>query len=405
MDQLYDYPADHQSLFIHWYVWAYYTSVFIGQAGWTFLGNSNDHYSFFIAMAFLAFASLGGLILPSIVLLVAQCKTRWFLTDSARRNPYKLVLRVSKFACQHKTPIRRSAFTYCEDNIPSGLDLGKHKYGGPFTTEQVEDVKAFYGILKILLILGITFFLDIAVDPILMKYADHLSTYNTDGGDYTATDIIQIIILQDGLLSPLLVMLSMPIYICFLRPFTKMYNIRMLKRIGFGIVIMLISVTCTFIMDIVAHKTHKNTLSCMFDTPSYDIDVPTNVHLLPLLLQRSLLALSNMVIYTALYEFICAQSPQSLKGLLIGLSFAIRGLFELLAAVATVPFIFVKSSTFSCGMGYFLMNISVGVVGLLLYVYVAKKYQLRQRDEPCHVRRYVEEYYSKTQREQHYDYD
>ena len=66
-------------------------------------------------------------------------------------SPYKLVYRVTKFACQHKTPLRRSAFTYCEDELPKGLNLGKEKYGGPFTTEQVEDVKAFYGILKVLL--------------------------------------------------------------------------------------------------------------------------------------------------------------------------------------------------------------------------------------------------------------
>ena len=29
MDQLHDSPADHQSLFIHWYMWLYYFSVFL----------------------------------------------------------------------------------------------------------------------------------------------------------------------------------------------------------------------------------------------------------------------------------------------------------------------------------------------------------------------------------------
>ena len=42
-----------------------------------------------------------------------------------------------------------SAFTYCEDELPSRLDLGKHKYGGPFTTEQVEDVKTFLWLVMI----------------------------------------------------------------------------------------------------------------------------------------------------------------------------------------------------------------------------------------------------------------
>ena len=50
---------------------------------------------------------------------------------------------------------------FFEDEIPSGLDLGKAKYGGLFSTEQVEDVKAFYGILKVLFAMGPVFFLQV----------------------------------------------------------------------------------------------------------------------------------------------------------------------------------------------------------------------------------------------------
>ena len=34
--------------------------------------------------------------------------------------------------------------TACEDDLPSRMDFGKIKYGGPFTTEQVEDVKTLF---------------------------------------------------------------------------------------------------------------------------------------------------------------------------------------------------------------------------------------------------------------------
>ena len=77
-------------------------------------------------------------ILLSIAMLIAYFKKYWFIIDSARTNPYKLVYKVTKFARQHKVPIRRSTFTYCEDDIPSGLDLGKSKYSGPFTTEELK---------------------------------------------------------------------------------------------------------------------------------------------------------------------------------------------------------------------------------------------------------------------------
>ena len=57
-----------------------------------------------------------------------------------------------------------------------GLDLGKEKYGGPFTTEQVEDVKAFYGILKVLFSFGVVFFLGLAADS-TMHYFEHVSAH------------------------------------------------------------------------------------------------------------------------------------------------------------------------------------------------------------------------------------
>ena len=65
---------------------------------------------------------------------------------------YKLTLRVLKFAIAHKYPLHRSALTYCEDEKISRIDLGKSRYGGPFTTEQVEDVKTLLWILLIVVI-------------------------------------------------------------------------------------------------------------------------------------------------------------------------------------------------------------------------------------------------------------
>ncbi len=79
-----------------------------------------------------------------------------------------MVYKVTKFALQHRIPIQRSAFTYCEEELPSGLNLGKDKYGGPFTTEEVEDVKTF---LKVLLSLGPVFLLDIAANRERVLYS------------------------------------------------------------------------------------------------------------------------------------------------------------------------------------------------------------------------------------------
>ncbi len=74
------------------------------------------------------------------------------IKEPVTQNPFKLVYTVVKFAIKNNYPRCRSAFTYCEDELPSHLDLGKHKYGGPFTTEQMEDVKTFLRLLTVVFI-------------------------------------------------------------------------------------------------------------------------------------------------------------------------------------------------------------------------------------------------------------
>ena len=54
----------------------------------------------------------------------------------------------------YKHPLQRSAFTFSENYIPSRLDFAKERFGGPFTTEQVENVKTFLSILLIIFALG-----------------------------------------------------------------------------------------------------------------------------------------------------------------------------------------------------------------------------------------------------------
>ena len=54
---------------------------------------------------------------------------------------------VMKYAVKNKHPRLRSAFTFCEDEKLSRIDFGKRKYGGPFTTERVEDVKTLFRII------------------------------------------------------------------------------------------------------------------------------------------------------------------------------------------------------------------------------------------------------------------
>ena len=95
-----------------------------------------------------------------------------------------------------------------------------------------------------------------------------------------------------------------------------------------------------------------------------------------------------------------------MKGLLIGMFYAIRGLYQVLAALLVLPYNYLGTHMYpSCGFYFYLMNIVFGLVAVLAYVWVAKRYRYRVRDELCNVRQYAEEYYSNPNQERFYDYD
>ena len=86
--------------------------------------------------------------------LLINRNRKWLIIEPKSSRSLKAIYYVLKFAAKHKAPINRSAFTYWEEDIPSRIHLGKSKYGGPFTTEQVEDVKTVLCLLVISIPLG-----------------------------------------------------------------------------------------------------------------------------------------------------------------------------------------------------------------------------------------------------------
>ena len=161
-DQLQGAPSELFSSFIFWYFMAETIPDVVLQ--WVFY-----FFSFIDQASVPLYRSLLIAVFVSVVLAVKNCfMSKWFVREIAKSaatdanrdhrsdisNPYHLIFQVLKFAKEHKCPVQRSALTYWEDKIPSRIDLGKRKYGGPFTTEEVENVKTFLQLLKLLLSLS-----------------------------------------------------------------------------------------------------------------------------------------------------------------------------------------------------------------------------------------------------------
>ena len=145
MDQMVDASASQLSAFIHWYYW----STYVGSATASMILEC-------LLPGYLPFVIGIGIsvALSGSALLCWHSLNKWFVKEPKSINPFKIVFKVLKFSSKHKVPIHRSSLTYWDDTKPSRLDLGKTKYGGPFSTEEVEDVKTFFAITLVLLSLG-----------------------------------------------------------------------------------------------------------------------------------------------------------------------------------------------------------------------------------------------------------
>ena len=74
-------------------------------------------------------------------------------TEHKVTNPIKLIIQVLNYTRKHSYPERRSVFTYIDEEQPTRMDFGKEKFGGPFTEEEVEDVKTFLRLIPLLICL------------------------------------------------------------------------------------------------------------------------------------------------------------------------------------------------------------------------------------------------------------
>ena len=190
--------------------------------------------------------------------------------------------------------------------------------------------------------------------------------------------ILRLYLLEYRLLTSLLVVINIPLYLYLIRPLTLYYIPQMLKRIGLGIALKVLSLFSSIIVTIIFQPRYGMPINCRSENVnSSDISLSMNsteliIRDYVLAVQCCLSSFSIMLIYIGLYEFICSQSPHSMKGLLFGLAFALQGLFQGIGVVIIIPFYFALNQPFFiCWMYYFIINILLGIAGLFVYTCVA----------------------------------
>ena len=396
LDQLPDASSEELSLFLHWFVWTEYVGEMASHLLWT-----SSSCSKFVQYN-IAYGIFPLLFLVTVCLIMVYCKRHWFNCENIVANPYRRVYEVLKFTAKHSKPLgHRSALTYSGDQNPSRIDFAKQKYGGIFTTEVVEDVKTFLRILLMLLAITPMFCFEVSTSYLFSIYGLHLGK-NVSVNDNCTYEWM---LFQSGNLTSTISTAAIPLYIILVYPHIKRWVPRIIYRMGIGMVLKVTSVITMFIIQVVANFTASHEYKCLFlaeyrnnrhQNFTQTLEFPTQA----LTVINLIDGIASPLIKITVLEFISAQSPHTMKGLLLGVFYAFRGLFIILGCVVTFPFAQEKlwgdhRGIFDCGFYYYLSNSVLGVIGLVVFLTAARRYRNRERDDPPYSHQYAEDYYSR----------
>ena len=389
-DQLCTLPKENAMLYLHWFFWSSFFGQFITKL---LYGNLTN----LISILYVLVCTVPGFLVTfSVTLLCCGCKykSRLFQVDELR-NPYRMIYKIIKFA-KHGN---HSGTEY--ETLHSKLDVGKEEFGGPFCNDKVEDVKRFLTISYILLTLGPSFAIEIANEQ-LFKFGYHIDPSNA----YSVFLISAV--------TPAVVLVLIPAYTCLVRPFVKYRTPGPLTCIVLGMLLFLMSIVICLVIDTLGHVltqsptcflSHDFTLPginrrdylyyCLdynnnitkyaedngttTETPLPYCFVPLNIPLTTLFIPYIINGVAYMLLYIGTFEFIWTQSPPTMKGLIIGVFFAIKGGFQLFALLLYAPFTAWSSHTAhhfpSCGSVYWLINAVVTFIGIIAFVWRARLYR------------------------------
>ena len=413
--QMIEASSETLSSFIHWYYWcsnitpvlvyySFFLSMFIMMRCIMEFEERNKGNKY-VGEAFVIPAGVSFLILSLVTVYNIKIKKR--TKSESMINPIKDMFKVLHYSWSHKCPERRSAFTYWENQIPSRINLGKEKYGGPFTNEQVEDVKCT---LRLLLLIISLFGINLLDDGYLLL---RKMTWNVG----CPNEWVLFLLTLNPKHIPYLIILFWIPFSQYLKFKKTRWSPNLLTKLGIGLFLCLLKEVLEFgifqltkdrmndvgICHVPGFHTHSLALSCLVGIAEFSFNgscvklhciynFENNKFYYLVIILQILHGLSLILVFLTMLEFICAQAPHKMKGLLIGVWYSTKSIKFLIVNVLDELLPLNNDMTWSVYQG------SKGFViflSIMLFFLVSKNYHYRERDEIVNEQAIIEEHYER----------
>ena len=348
----------------------------------------------------------------TLALVSMLCFNHWLIKEPVKQNPFRLVYRIIKYAIKNKHPRCRSAFTYCEDELPSRIDFGKSKYGGPFTTEQVEDVKTVLRHIPLVIVGGAVAGGFAISNVFRVELSDQFTKYGESSdldyvssskellkecyyeASYTHTfyySAVVLIVIHEVLLYPTL---------------QRCGQIKSVQKALIGILLLIISLFMLMMFNILSRQNFlqgsgKNaTIECVFAKTEGGALINYFDYrwiAIPDFLQSA----SFAFLFVGAVEYVSAQTPYFMKGLMAGVMYCSVLVSIGIWLALSIPFhqkwSAWNTSIISCGFWYVLMLVIIQISIFIILTVLTLWYKRRRREDVLpNEHFFAERYYSKN---------
>ena len=265
-------------------------------------------------------------------------------------------------------------------NTLHALTLGSISLEGPFTEEEVEDVKTVFRLAPLLVaaigaILNLTIFDQLSIHTIPSSKQTFECVHNLKITMYYATSFILI-----------------PIYRFIVHPLVGKYAPSMLKLMVTGLFLCFVVSIIELNAMSIGHF-YSNASHCIFNDLTAIDTIP--IPLYWVLIIYFVNGVGIVLAMCSLFEFVVAQAPNRMRGIMMGLMITAIGIGTLVDYTFSKIFKMFQTASPSCVFYYYLVLSLLLLLILIVFVILAKRYKLREREKHINIQAIVEEHYER----------
>ena len=349
------------SNYVWWHIWCTNVGTMLTQVTSCLLKDLK-HYNIY--------ASSTHFFLLALIIATALMLKRWIHRYNYLLSPLKLISGVLLFALKNRYPLKRSALTYWEELQISRINLGKTKYGGPFSEKDVESVKTFFRVLSL-----------VAVVTMINIPYQNLGRFQQNRGE----SALHCILSKTYYIYYCVIIPLIPLYTCAIKTYcSSKLRVTMLKKISIGLSLIVVSKLGYIAQDLyISIPNYHNETICLLQPNLNETNPITDSTITHTeLVLQVVNAFGYLFTVPSCSEFVFAQATHNMRGLLIGLWFGFTGFYEALGWMTIKPFkTLSKHLEPSCELYLLIMNFVIVLSSLLMFLCCSRCYKLHSNEE------------------------